>query len=112
MGSYDRFETLCKARGITVSGAMIAAGLSKALATKWKGTPNYTPNADTIAKLCRFFNVSADYFLGSGNVEPYKTFNEIPEVNILLKAMGNMTEEQRREVYHYAKYIAPNSFDL
>jgi transcriptional regulator with XRE-family HTH domain len=110
MKSWDKFKMLCDQNGLTVSEAMENAGLSKALATKWKNADeSYTPNGVTLAKLSKYFNVSADYFLDNGETK-VSTFNEIPEIAIIAKAMRKMTEQQRREVIRYAKYIAPNTF--
>lgn len=111
MKSYDKFKALCDQRGLTVSAAMEGAGLSKALATKWKGSDeSYVPNGVSLAKLSKFFNVSADYFLDNDDSEEVPVFNEIPEIAIIAKAMRRMTHQQRQEIVHYAKYIAANAF--
>lgn len=111
MTAYDRFFALCQERGVAPSFAMVQAGLSKALATKWKQNPDITPNGETLSKLSKFFNVPADYFIvdkqGGQLVvrDPY-------EIMTLTRAMRNMTEQQRKEVLHYAEYICPHAFDM
>lgn len=111
MNSYDKFKLLCEARGVSPSAAMIASGLSKALATKWKTTEQFTPNSESLLKLCKYFNISADYFLDSEDRETFHVFNEQPEVSMLFSAMKKMTPQQRLEVIHYAEYICPRAFE-
>lgn len=110
MTNYERFLALCNQRGLTPSAAMIQAGLSKALATKWKQSDSITPNGETLSKLSKFFNVPADYFVGAEEDNP-PAYRELPEIATLASAMRNMTPEQRREVIHYAEYICPHAFD-
>ena len=110
MTSYERFIAICKQRGITASSAMIQAGLSKALATKWKQNQSIVPNGETLSKLSKFFNVPVDYFIGNGDDDP-PPYRESPDVAYLAAAMRNMTPEQRKEVIHYAEYICPHAFD-
>lgn len=109
MTPYDRFLALCREKGLTPSAAMIQAGLSKALSTKWKGSPDITPNGETLAKLSKFFTVPADYFI-SDKYEGIPSFHEPADIAMLAAAMRNMTEQQRREVIHYAEYICPHAF--
>lgn len=110
MTSYEKFKQLCDSRGISPSAALVNAGLSKALGTKWKQNENATPNGMTLAKICKYFNISADYFLEDDEDERFKAFKESREVTALLYGLQNMTEQQRSEVLHYARYIAPNAF--
>lgn len=110
MTGYKRFLNLCNERGISPSAAMINAGLSKALATKWKSNENVTPNGATLSKLSKYFNVSADYFFGDEQ-NTYGNYNEYPDVVRLSRAMMNMTDAQRKEVIHYAEFICGSAFD-
>lgn len=110
MNSYDKLKLLCESRGISISNAMIQAGLSKSLATKWKQAEDFTPNADSLWKLSKFFNVSVDYFIDDSLGDNYVAFKETPEIVRLSIAMQNMTPEQRTEIIHYAQYLCPNAF--
>ena len=65
MNCYDVFLKLCDQKGVTASRALIDAGLSKSLGSKWKSMPTMVPNAATISKLAEYFHVSADVFLGT-----------------------------------------------
>lgn len=61
---FDKFKQLCDDRGITPSKAAIAMGLSNSTPTKWKKY-GVTPDGKTLTKVCDFFGVSVDFFLGS-----------------------------------------------
>ena len=110
MNSYEKFKILCEARGVTVSYAMQQAGLSKSLATKWKQAEEFTPNADTLRKLAKYFNISMDYFMSDNFSDNYVTFNDCPEIIRLAHAMLNMAPSYRQEIIHYAQYLCPNAF--
>ena len=109
MTAYERFEELCKERGIAPTTAMVQAGLSKALASKWKTSADVTPNGDSLSKLSKFFNVPVDYFLRDENDNI--TTRDPYDIVMLTRALRNMTEQQRREVLHYAEYICPHAFN-
>lgn len=61
---YERFEALCRERGYTPGGVVVAIGRSKNLASKWKST-NATPSAEVLKELADFFSVPIGYFLGT-----------------------------------------------
>lgn len=108
MTSYERFLNICREKSVAPTTAMVQAGLSKALANKWKTTPGFIPNGMTLVKLSKFFNVSADYFLTD---ESNPNTREPADIALLSRAMRNMTEQQRKEVIHYAEYICPHAFN-
>ena len=110
MNSYDKFMQLCKLRNVSASRALTAAGLSRALGSKWKQTPDFTPSIDSIQKLCRYFGVSADYFIAEEPVA-YKFFREPPEITTLVQACLRMTPEQRQVISKFAQFVYPEAFD-
>lgn len=59
----ERFEALCRKRGVTPSGVMVALGRSRSLAAKWKAT-DATPSPEVLRELSDYFGVSVDYLLG------------------------------------------------
>ncbi len=59
----ERFEALCRKRGVTPSGVMVALGRSRRLAAKWKST-SATPSPEVLRELSDYFGVSVDYLLG------------------------------------------------
>lgn len=110
MTRYDRFITLCRQLGVTPSRAMVDAGLSKALASKWKAAPDLIPNGKTLSSLASYFNVSVDYFLDDKRPVA-KAYKEMPEITELAKAARRMSPLQRQELLSYAKFRFPEVFE-
>ncbi len=61
---YDRFEALCKAKGVSCKKAVIDSGLSNSLATKWKKT-GATPSVETLMKIAAYFGITVEDLLGN-----------------------------------------------
>ena len=58
---YERFLTLCKAKGMKPTAVADAIGVSRMNASRWKnGT---TPSFANIQKLADYFNVPVDYLV-------------------------------------------------
>lgn len=55
---YDNFIKLCKTKGVAPSKALIEAGLSKSLNSKWASNPYSTPNGETLTRLAAYFGCS------------------------------------------------------
>lgn len=54
---YDKYVELCRQKGVSLSAAAIAAGISKSLITKWKSNETKVPSPEVLQKLSVFFNV-------------------------------------------------------
>lgn len=78
-----KLKALRQERGITQKQLAEAMGLVTASISSYETGGNY-PSAEIIIKLCRFFNVSADYLLG---------LNDTREFN-----MTDLTDEQYQTV--------------
>ena len=83
---YDKFKGLCTLRNETESRALINAGLSKSLLSKWRAKPDTVPNGKTLAKLCDHFGVPASYFLGEKEKAPTLTSEDLHQI---LNGMSN-----------------------
>ena len=59
---YDRFEELCKQKGVSPSGACIAIGMSKGTSSFWKRTGTI-PKRDALIKIAEYFEVPVSYLL-------------------------------------------------
>ena len=58
---FDRFEDLCKQKGVSKQRACIDCGLSR---TAWnKGKAGAIPNGDAVQSLADYFGVTTDYLL-------------------------------------------------
>ena len=55
---YDKYVELCRQKGVSLSAAAIAAGISKSLITKWKNNATQVPSPEVLQKLSVYFNVS------------------------------------------------------
>lgn len=77
MAFYDKFEELCKAKGLTPTRAARENGLAQSVISMWK-TRGSTPQAATVQKLADYFGVTVDYLL---DVKPAHAVdpNETPE---------------------------------
>ena len=58
---FDRFESLCKQKGVSKQKACIDCGLSRTAWNKWKA--GAIPNGDAIQSLADYFGVTTDYLL-------------------------------------------------
>ena len=61
---YDRFEELCKQKGVKPGRACIEMGVSRSLAAKWKTTKTDRPSAEVLEKMSKYFGISIDEILG------------------------------------------------
>ena len=69
---YDVYLDLCEQKKVSPTRAALEMGLSKATPTTWKKR-GLTPQGETLNKIAAYFNVSADYLLGTGNKSSEKT---------------------------------------
>ena len=58
---FDRFESLCKQKGVSKQKACIDCGLSRTAWNKWKA--GAIPNGDAVQSLADYFGVTTDYLL-------------------------------------------------
>lgn len=60
---YDRFEELCKEKGVKPGRACTEMGVSRSLAAKWKATGTEKPSADALEKMSVYFGKSIEEIL-------------------------------------------------
>lgn len=82
---FERYETLCKNRGITVSKAADDMGINRASVTQWKNSPDIVPSGAILLKVANFFGVSSDYLLGISDTA-FKT--AFPKNQNIIKITG------------------------
>ena len=63
----DRFEALCRERGVKPGRACQEMGVSRSLAAKWKATGTERPSADVLEKMSAYFGITIDEILGKGS---------------------------------------------
>lgn len=61
---YQKLETLCKAKGLSVYELCKRAGVGENTVSNVKNNPNRNFSFDTLEKFCDVLGVSMDYFRG------------------------------------------------
>lgn len=65
---YEKLEQLLKEKHLTLNKLAKGARFAQSPTTRWKtGT---MPNAETLVKICKYLNVSADYLLDLDETPP------------------------------------------
>lgn len=94
---FDKFTKLCKEKGVSETRALIDAGLSKSLRTKWAKKPETIPNGETITKLCNYFGVPSSFFLDDDIKKAPTDYGERDEMTEELIALFNSKTKEQRE---------------
>ncbi len=71
---FTNYCNLCKARGLSPTGAAVEMGLSRAAVSAWRNKDRL-PQAVQLQKIADYFNTTVDYLLGSVTQE------EMPHTN-------------------------------
>ena len=89
---WERFETLCKEKGLTANGFAASNGISSGSISNWK---KKTPSPKYLKKIAEAFDVSIDYLTGKTNErKPQKQ----SEKNILVEKLN------KKEILIIKKY--------
>lgn len=105
---YDKFKSLCDAKGISCNRAALEIGLSNATPTTWKKR-GLTPKGDTLAKIAEYFDVSVGYLLES-DTEKARTDGKqkISDNDIMFALWGDTTDisaDDLEDVKRYAAFV-------
>lgn len=91
---FDRFEALCREKGVRTGTACKEMGVSRSLAAKWKSTGTEKPSADVLEKMSAYFGMSIDEILGKAPSDAvtfddftYAMYNETRELSPEKKQM-------------------------
>ena len=105
---WDKFVTLCSAKGLSPNGVCADLGLSTATATKWK--KGAIPRDTTLKKIADYFGVSVSYLLGVADdpdplalVDPSK--KAPPIIEKIDEAMQDMSEEELADLEKYVEFL-------
>lgn len=105
---YDRIETLCKERNVSVTTLCRQSGASRASLSDLKAGRKQSLSADTLRKLAGWFHVSVDYLLGNENAPTDSHGRNVSHEDIkfaLFGGDGEITEEMYQEVCNFAAYV-------
>ena len=99
---FDRFQSLCDSRGISVYKACTDIGLNRSAVAKWKAGGK--PNGNTAAKLAEYLGVTTDYLLtGQAEAKPKITDDDIKFA--LFGGDGEITDAMYEEVKQCAAFV-------
>ena len=106
---YDKFASLCKEKGVSVSRGALEAGISKSLVTKWKNHQTEIPSTDVLSKLSRYFGIPVSALLGEKTALPAEESPAIDRTELkyaLFRGREHITDAMLDEVLSFAEYIA------
>lgn len=101
---YDKFEELCRLKGVTPNKACLDMGLSRSAAAKWRHT-GQNPAFQVIAKAAAYFGVPADTLVGNDPVERYVP-SDAELKFALFGGEGEITDAMLEEVRSFASFVA------
>ena len=106
---FDRFEDLCKQKGVSKQRACIDCGLSRTAWNKWKA--GAIPNGDAVQSLADYFGVTTDYLLTGEETKKAPTQEGEREIDFddFTYAMHNeakdLPEEKKRMLLDMARFM-------
>lgn len=103
---YDRFASLCREKGISVSRGAQEAGISKSLVTKWKTNGTEIPSPDVLSKLSKYFHMPISDLLEEPPEEFSPTLSRQELKFALFRGNQTITDEMLEEVLSFADYVA------
>ncbi len=105
---YNRIETLCKERNVSLTAVCKEAGVSRASLSDLKAGRKQGLSAETLSRLAAWFGVSVDHLLGNEKAPGQQTGRSISDEDIkfaLFGGDGEITEEMYREVRDFAAFV-------
>lgn len=108
--TYERFEELCKEKGVTAYRVSKDTGITTATLSNWKGG-RYTPKASKLKLIADYFGVSVDYILNGDSpvfdYEEEETEEYNREMHRLIALLRNADAESLRTLTAYIEgYLA------
>lgn len=85
MSFFTNYETLCRRKGLSPSGAAKLLGIPSSNVTQWKH--GSTPRAEVLADIAQFFHVPVSYLLYGGEEEKKPLVNNDEELTEMLEAV-------------------------
>ena len=105
---YERIETLCRERNVSITTVCRQCGASRASLSDLKAGRKQSLSAETLSKLAGWFNVSVDYLLGNENAPTEVRGRNVSEEDIkfaLFGGDGEITDEMYQEVRAFADFV-------
>lgn len=99
---FDRYQTLCSEKGVSVYKACEDIGLNRSAVAKWK--KGNQPNGTTAAKFAAYFGVTTDFLL-CDTPEPQRNVTDEDIKFALFGGDGEITDEMYDEVKRFAAFV-------
>ena len=99
---FDRFQSLCSQRNISVYRACTDIGLNRSAVAKWKAGAQ--PNGTTAAKMADYFGVTTDFLLCDAP-EATRVVTDEDIKFALFGGSGDITDEMYDEVRKFAAFV-------
>lgn len=101
---YDIYESLCLKNGETVSRVAEKLNIQKSNVTAWKN--GGVPRADVLMNIAEYFGCSVDYLLGRDQEQEKSLDEQLEGIEFaLFGEVKELTEEQKRDILNYAKFV-------
>lgn len=110
---FDRFQELCRLRGVTPARAAQEAKVNKSTVTYWKQHPESKPTGQTAQRLCDYFGVTMSELYGEQPIEqavPEKATEEALRFALFGGTEG-ITDEMYDEVKRFAQFVKERERD-
>ena len=90
---YDRYDQLCRQRGVSKSAAAEQAGFAKSLVSKWKKYNIEIPSPDILQKLSAYFGMPVSELLGEEEQKENPGIPKDTEVDPIRAELLNLIED-------------------
>lgn len=90
---YDRYDQLCRQRGVSKSAAAEQAGFAKSLVSKWKKYNIEIPSPDILQKLSAYFGMPVSELLGEEEQKENPGIPKDTEVDPVRAELFNLIED-------------------
>ena len=90
---YDRYDQLCRQRGVSKSAAAEQAGFAKSLVSKWKKYNIEIPSPDILHKLSAYFGMPVSELLGEEEQKENPGIPKDTEVDPIKAELLNLIED-------------------
>ena len=103
---FDRFEDLCKQKGVSKQRACIDCGLSRTAWNKWKA--GAIPNGDAVQSLADYFGVTTDYLLTGEETQEGERKVSDDDIKFALWGTREIDDDVLDRVRQFAKFAQEN----
>lgn len=100
---YDKFHSLCQAKGVSKTKVAADIGFDRSNITKWK-TKGFAPRGELLKKIAEYFGVSVDFLLGTEEAHT-RTVSEEDIKFALFGENSEVTDKMYEEIKEFARFV-------